>query len=127
MNVLDGMKYSKDHEWVKAEGKQAFIGITDYAQHQLGDIVFVELPNVGADLAAGDAIGVVESVKSASDIFTPVSGKVVQVNETLPDSPEKLNKEPYAQWIAVLELHDAAELESLMSADEYSQFCGAEA
>ncbi len=121
------MKYSKDHEWVKAEGKQAFIGITDYAQHQLGDIVFVELPKVGADLAAGDAIGVVESVKSASDIFTPVSGKVVQVNETLPDSPEKLNKEPYAQWIAVLELHDAAELESLMSADEYSQFCGAEA
>lgn len=127
MKTLENLKYSKDHEWVKIEGNKAYIGITDYAQHALGDIVFVELPEVGAELSGGDALGVVESVKAASDIYSPVFGTVLEVNEELLDSPEKINEDPYDSWIAVVELKDANEAEDLMSADEYSKFCTEEA
>ncbi|MDD5018547.1 MAG: glycine cleavage system protein GcvH [Eubacteriales bacterium] len=124
MEIVDGLKYSKEHEWVKTDGAKAYVGITDYAQHSLGDIVFVELPEAGAELGAGDVIGAVDSVKAASEIYTPVSGKVIKVNEALSDSPELLNGQPYESWIAVLQLKDDAELDSLMDAEEYETFCG---
>ncbi len=89
MKVMQGLKYSKDHEWVKIEGNKAYIGITDYAQHSLGDIVFVEIPEVGKQLNSGDVLSVVESVKAASDVYTPVSGKIVEVNQSLGDSRKK--------------------------------------
>jgi len=123
MKVLEGLKYSKDHEWVKIEGNKAWIGITDFAQHSLGDIVFVELPEIGSELNKGDVLGVVESVKAASDVYTPVSGKVVEVNEELGDSPEKINEDPYESWIAVIEIGDISETEELMDADDYERFC----
>ncbi len=127
MKVLAELKYSKEHEWVKLEGNRAYIGITDYAQDALGDIVFVELPEEGAELEAGDVLGAVESVKAASDIYAPVSGKVVEVNEELEDAPEKINEEPYEAWIAVLEISDSSELEDLLSAEEYEKLCEEEA
>ena len=96
MNIAEGLKYSKDHEWVRIEGDTAYVGITDYAQHNLGEIVYVELPGVGTTLNAGDVLGAVDSVKSASDIYTPVSGEVVQVNSELSDAPEKVNEDAYA-------------------------------
>jgi len=123
MKVVKGLMYSKDHEWVKVEGNTAYVGITDYARQALGDIVFVELPRPGAKLAAGDAVGAVESVKAASDVYTPVSGTVAKVNETLADSPEKISEDPYENWIAALELDDAKELEKLMDDEEYEKFC----
>lgn len=123
MKVLEGLKYSKDHEWVKIEENKAWIGITDFAQHSLGDIVFVELPEIGSELNKGDVLGVVESVKAASDVYTPVSGKVVEVNEELGDSPEKINEDPYESWIAVIEIGDISETEELMDADDYERFC----
>jgi len=123
MKVLEGLKYSKDHEWVKIEGNKAWIGITDYAQHSLGDIVFVEIPEIGAELKKGDVLGVVESVKAASDVYTPVSGKVTEVNEELGENPEKINEDPYGSWIAVLEISDMSEVEELMDKDEYERFC----
>ena len=92
MKVLEGLKYSKDHEWVKVDGNKAYIGITDHAQHSLGDIVFVEIPEEGIDINKGDVLSVVESVKAASDVYTPVSGKIIEVNKELEDSPEKLMK-----------------------------------
>ena len=127
MKVLAELKYSKEHEWVKLEGNRAYIGITDYAQDALGDIVFVELPEEGAELEAGDVLGAVKSVKAASDIYAPVSGKVVEVNEELEDAPEKINEEPYEAWIAVLEISDSSELEDLLSAEEYEKLCEEEA
>lgn len=121
------LKYSKEHEWVKLEGDRAYIGITDYAQDSLGDIVFVELPEEGEELEAGDVLGAVESVKAASDIYAPISGKVVEVNEELEDAPEMINEEPYEAWIAVLEISDPSELEDLLSAEEYEKLCEEEA
>ncbi|OGO81102.1 MAG: glycine cleavage system protein H [Clostridiales bacterium GWC2_40_7] len=127
MTVLDGLKYSKDHEWIKVEGNKAHVGITDHAQHALGSIVFVELPGLAKTLSEGDILGVVESVKAASDVYSPVSGTVLQVNEELTDVPEKLNEEPYDAWIAVLELSDASQLDALMDAEAYEKFCSEEA
>lgn len=127
MKVLDGLKYSKDHEWVRLEGKKAYVGITDHAQHALGSIVFVELPGLGKALNEGDILGVVESVKAASDVYTPVSGAVVEVNEALVDAPEKLNEEPYEAWIAALELSDENRMDELMDAEAYEKFCSEEA
>ena len=127
MQVIKDLRYSKDHEWVKVEGNRAIIGITDYAQHSLGDIVFVELPPVGKKLAHGNALGVVESVKAASDIYTPVSGTVVEINESLSDAPEKINTDPYGSWIAILDLENPAELDELLDADAYETFCREEA
>jgi len=123
MNMEKGLKYSKDHEWVRVEGNVAYVGITNYAQLALGDIVFVELPEVGKLLKSGDVLGVVESVKAASDIYTPVSGKVVKVNEGLTDAPEEINRQPYESWIAAIELSDASELENLMDEEQYGRFC----
>ncbi len=127
MKVLEGLKYSKDHEWVRVEGKKAYVGITDHAQHSLGSIVFVELPGLGKFVAEGDILGVVESVKAASDVYSPVSGTVTEVNPNLTDAPEKLNDEPYEAWIAVLELSDEDRLEELMDAEAYEKFCSEEA
>ncbi len=123
MNVLKGLRYSKDHEWVRLEGNRAIIGITDHAQHSLGDIVFVELPELGAALKESDVLGVVESVKAASDVYSPIAGKVVEINETLAEHPEKINEQPYESWIAVLEPEDVSSIEALMDETEYEAFC----
>lgn len=123
MNVYQGLKYSKDHEWVRQEGGRFYVGITNYAQIALGDIVFVDLPKTGTKLNAGDLLGVVESVKTASDVYTPVTGVVAEINEELADSPEKINQEPYESWIAVFEQGDPRELEGLMNEEEYGEFC----
>lgn len=122
MNFPDNLHYSKDHEWVEVDGSRARIGITDYAQESLGDIVFVELPQVGDELAAGDSFGVVESVKSASDVYAPVGGRVVAVNEALLDAPQDINADPYGKgWMIELELSDPGEVESLMDAGAYRE------
>ena len=122
MNIPKELRYSKDHEWVKAEGKLATVGITDFAQSQLGDVVFVEVPVVGAAVVAGKAFSVVESVKAVSDIYAPVSGVVVKVNDALTDTPEFINQEAYGQgWIAVIEMSDPAELDKLMGSEEYAK------
>lgn len=127
MKTLQELKYSREHEWVKVEGNRAYVGITDHAQDALGDIVFVELPEVGDEIEAGGILGTVESVKAASDIYAPISGRVVEVNEELENSPEKINETPYEAWIAILEISDPSELEDLMSAKEYEKFCAEEA
>jgi glycine cleavage system H protein len=114
------LKYTESHEWLRIEGNQCYVGITDHAQEQLGDIVFVDLPQEGAELEKGDVLGNIESVKSVSDIYAPVAGKVVQVNEALLDSPELVNQDPYGEgWIAVLEISDPADLDNLLTAEEY--------
>jgi len=127
VKVINGLKYSKDHEWVKVEGNRAIIGITDYAQDSLGDIVFIDLPEVGRTVRAGDAVAVVESVKAASDVYSPVSGTVIEVNTSLEASPELINQDPYENWILVLEMSDPGELGSLMDAEGYERFCEEEA
>ena len=123
MNVLEGLLYSPSHEWVKVEGNQAWIGISDHAQHALGSVVFIELPKVGQTFKKGDAIGAVESVKAASDVYTPVSGKVLEVNDELDGSPELLNDDPYGSWIIKVELSNASELDSLLNKDAYLPLC----
>jgi glycine cleavage system H protein len=123
MNVLEGLLYSPSHEWVKVEGNQAWIGISDHAQHALGSVVFIELPKVGQTFKKGDAIGAVESVKAASDVYTPVSGKVLEVNDALDGSPELLNDDPYGSWIIKVELSNALELDSLLNKDAYLPLC----
>jgi glycine cleavage system H protein len=122
MNIPNELKYTKDHEWLRIEGNTAVIGITDYAQEQLGDIVFVEVPGEGDELGAGDTLGVVESVKAASDIYSPVSGTVVKVNEELADAPELVNQDPYGQaWIAEIELSNPDELAELLDSAAYEE------
>ena len=110
MSSEAGMMFSKDHEWVRAEGARAYVGISDYAQKSLGEIVFVELPQVGQVISAGDPVGVVESVKAASDILSPVSGRVAEVHEELADNPGMVNEDPYGSWVAVLELTEIEEI-----------------
>jgi glycine cleavage system H protein len=120
MQIPEDLRYSSDHEWIRLEGGRARIGITDYAQDALGDVVFVDLPEVGATVAAAASISEVESTKSVSDIYAPVSGTIVEVNGDLADAPERLNEDPYGEgWICVIELSDAAEAEKLLSADDY--------
>ena len=123
MKVLNELLYSKEHEWVKVEGNLARIGITDHAQSELGDVVYLELPDVDSVFEAGDVIGVVESVKAASDLYTPLSGKVTEVNDPLPDHPEAVNEEPYDSWMIVLEMSDESQLKDLLSPAEYEKFC----
>ncbi len=123
MKTVEGLYYSKDHEWVKVEGNRATIGVTDYAQHQLGEIVFVELPEVDDELNSGDSFGVIESVKAASDAYMPVSGKVLEVNEELVGSPQLVNEDAFSAWMIVVELTNESELEGLMSAEDYQKFC----
>ncbi len=122
METRQGLFYSKDHEWVKVEGSLAYIGITDYAQHSLGSIVYVESPEIGKKLTKDQVLGVVESVKAASDIFTPLSGTVVEANEALQDQPELINEGPYDNSIAVLEITNPEELKALLSPEEYEAF-----
>ena len=121
--IVDGLLYSEDHDWVKVDGTTATVGITDHAQHQLGEIVYVELPEVDDEIEAGDTFGVIESVKAASDSVMPVSGKVVEVNETLDDEPGSHNEDPYTNWIVKVELTDESQLEGLMDAKKYEEFC----
>jgi len=123
--VLPDLKYTKDHEWVKIEKNLARIGITDHAQTELTEIVFVELPASGKDVKTGEVLGNVESVKTVSEVFSPVSGVVKDANGKLVDSPELLNKDPYGQgWVAVVEMSDPSELSALMNADEYKKLLG---
>ncbi len=121
--VLEGLYYSESHEYVKVEGDTAYVGITDYAQHALGNVVYVDLPEVDDEVSAGEEFGAVESVKAASDLNCPVSGTVVEVNEELEDAPELLNKDAFANWIIKVNLSDKAELENLMDAKAYEAFC----
>ena len=127
MNVPANLRYTKEHEWVLLDGDLATIGITDFAQDQLGDIVFVELPSVGDKVAKDEAFGVVESVKAVSDIYAPLSGTVVEVNDDLPDSPEMLNEDCYSDaWIVKIRLSDQAEIAALMNAAAYEKFTAEE-
>jgi glycine cleavage system H protein len=122
MNPED-LKYHKEHTWVKASGKKATIGITDYAQNALGDIVYIDLPDADAAVEANSEIGEIESTKATSSIISPVSGRVIEVNEELSESPEIINEEPYGKgWIAVLEIEDKSELDDLMDASEYEKY-----
>lgn len=121
--IVEGLLYSDDHEWIKVEGNVATIGITDHAQDQLGEIVYVELPDVDDEFSAGDAFGVIESVKAASDSFLPVSGKIIEINESLEDEPGSVNEDAYANWLVKVELSDASEVDNLMDAAKYEAFC----
>ena len=121
--VLEGFYYSESHEYVRVEGNYGFIGITDYAQNALGNVVYVDMPDVDDEVTAGEEFGAVESVKAASDLNSPVSGTVVEVNEALEDEPELVNQDAYANWIIKVELSDPSELESLMDAQAYEAFC----
>lgn len=121
--IITDLLYTEDHEWVKVDGNKAKIGITDHAQHELGDIVYVELPEEDDELAKGDVFGVIESVKAASDSFTPLSGTVTAINEDLEDAPESVNADPYGAWMFELELSDTSELDGLMDAAAYEKFC----
>jgi glycine cleavage system H protein len=119
-------KYTKEHEWIKADGKIATIGITNYAQESLGDIVFVEMPKVGAEVAVGKTFGSVESVKAVSDLYAPASGTVTEVNGELATAPEKINKDAHGSWMVKLALKDPNELNSLLSATDYEKFVAEE-
>ena len=120
--ILEGLRYAESHEYVKIEGEYGYVGITDYAQHELGNVVYVDMPEVDDEVTAGEDFGAVESVKAASDLISPVSGVVVEVNEALNDSPELVNSDPYANWIIKVQLSDASETENLMDASAYKAF-----
>ncbi len=125
MNTPSELKYTKDHEWIKVEGDTATIGITDYAQGELGDIVFVDVDTVDEDLNEGDVFGSVEAVKTVSDLYLPVSGTVLEINPDLEDQPELLNTDPYGKgWIIKLKISDAADMSTLLSAEEYQEVVG---
>ena len=120
--VLEGLRYSDDHEWVKVEGNIAVVGISDFAQHELGDITYVDLPEVDDEVVAGEEFGALESVKASSELMSPVSGKVVEVNAELDDAPEKINEDAYEAWIIKVEMSDPAEVDALMDAAAYQEF-----
>lgn len=126
MKVVKELFYSKDHEWLNVQGDKAYIGITDYAQHALGSIVFVELPEVDSEFSAGDSFGSVESVKAASDLLIPVDGKVLEVNENLVDNPELVNEDPYENWMICIELSDKSQINELLNAENYELHCSKE-
>ena len=121
--VIEVLYYSESHEFVRVEGNFGFIGITDYAQNALGNVVYVDMPDVDDEVSAGDEFGAVESVKAASDLISPVSGTVVEVNEALEDTPELINEDAFENWIIKVELSDASELDNLMDAQAYTAFC----
>ncbi|MBQ8656186.1 MAG: glycine cleavage system protein GcvH [Prevotella sp.] len=121
--VLEGLYYSESHEFVRVEGEFGFVGITDYAQHALGNVVYVDMPDVDDEVEAGEEFGAVESVKAASDLISPVSGTVVEVNEALDDEPELLNKDAFENWIIKVKMSDQSELDNLMDAKAYEEFC----
>ena len=120
MNIPTDLKYTEDHEWIRVEGNEAYIGITDFAQGELGDIVFVEVETVDEELAEGDTFGTIEAVKTVSDLFMPIGGTVLELNEILEDTPDVINKDPYGDgWIIKIKIADAGELEHLLDADAY--------
>lgn len=126
--IIDELRYAPSHEWIRVESDGSVtVGISDHAQEALGDVVFVELPEVGRTLTAGQEAGVVESVKAASDIYTPISGEVIAINDALADAPETINSDPYGAWFFRVQLSDPAELEKLLDADAYRAVCQAEA
>jgi glycine cleavage system H protein len=114
------LKYTKDHEWIQVDGGRGRIGITDFAQRQLGDVVYIELPTVGARLKAGQSFGTIESVKAVSELYAPVSGEVVEVNQALKDKPEAVNSDPHGSWMIVIELAVPSEIDGLLTSDQYS-------
>ena len=120
---MENLLYSKEHEWIKVEGNIALVGITDHAQKSLGEIVYVELPEIDDEFAVTEAFGVIESVKAASDSYMPVSGKIVGINEELEEGPTLLNEDPYGTWIIKIELTDKQELDSLLNLSTYSELC----
>ena len=125
MEFPDGLKYTKEHEWVLVEDHVATVGITEYAQQELGDIVYVELPEVGEKIVKDDPFGAVESVKAVSDIYAPISGTVLEINDALPESPETINEDPYGDgWMIKVEMSDKDELKDLMNAEEYEEYVG---
>ncbi|HLS36116.1 MAG TPA: glycine cleavage system protein GcvH [Bacillota bacterium] len=122
MNLPEELYYSEEHEWARKEDNRVYVGITDFAQSELGDVVFVELPEEGEEFDVGDAFGTVESVKTVSELYAPVSGKVVEVNEDLEDNPEYVNESPYEDaWMIVIEMDDEAELDNLLSSEQYKE------
>ena len=121
--VIEGLYYSESHEYVRVEGDYGYVGITDYAQHALGNVVYVDMPEVDDEVEAGEDFGAVESVKAASDLYSPVSGTVVEVNEALEDAPELINQDAFANWIIKVELSDKSELDNLMDAAAYEGIC----
>lgn len=121
--LLEGLYYSESHEYVKIEGEYGYVGITDYAQEQLGNVVYVDMPEVDDEVTAGEEFGAVESVKAASDLISPVSGEVVEINEALEDQPELINQDAFANWIMKVKLSDPAEVENLLSAEAYAKIC----
>lgn len=127
MKVVNGLYYTQDHEWVKLEGNTALVGITDFAAHALGSIVFVELPEVDTEIEAEENFGTIESVKAASDMLMPITGKVIEVNEDLENDPSLINSDPYENWICKIEIANKADLDELMNAEEYEAFCNEEA
>ena len=124
--TVEGLYYSESHEWVKVEGNVAIVGITDFAQHAMGDLSYVDMPEVDDELEKGEEFGAVESVKAASDLFCPVSGTVVEINEALEDAPELLNEDAFANWIIKVEMSDPSQLEALMDAAAYEAMCANE-
>jgi glycine cleavage system H protein len=125
MEIKSELKYTKDHEWIQIEGNDVIIGITDYAQSELGDIVFVEIETIGDDLKKEEIFGSVEAVKTVSDLFAPLSGKIIEINEALEDNPELVNNDPYGEgWIIKMEIKDLSETEDLLNADSYKDLIG---
>ncbi|MBC2578838.1 glycine cleavage system protein GcvH [Clostridium sp. DJ247] len=124
MKVLDSLVYTEEHQWVKIQGDKAYIGITDFAQHSLGDIVFIELPEVDSEFLTGDTFGIIESVKAASDLYIPVGGKVVDINEELIDNPAAVNEDAYKNWMILIEITDKSELDELLDSQKYEDLCG---
>lgn len=120
--ILEDLRYADSHEWVKLEGDIATIGISDYAQHALGNIVYVDMPEVGDEVSQGEDFGAVESVKAASDLISPVSGEVIEINEALEDEPELVNQDPYSNWIMKVKVSDASEIDSLLDAAAYAKY-----
>ena len=123
MTIKDNLRYAESHEWVSLEGDIATVGITDYAQHALGDIVYVDMPEVGDEVKAGEDFGAVESVKAASDLYSPVSGEVVEINEALEDEPGLINEDAFANWIMKVKVSDPSEVEGLLDAEAYAKIC----
>lgn len=122
-NIPGNLKYTKEHEWTLIEGDTVTVGITDFAQSALGDIVFLEVPEVGTDLKAGSTFGVVESIKSVSDLYAPLSGEVVAKNNDLEGSPEKINEDAYGSWLIKIKMNNPSEVNSLLTAEQYQEFC----
>lgn len=119
--ILEDLRYADSHEWVKLDGDTATVGITDYAQHALGNIVYVDMPEVGDEVNAGEEFGAIESVKAASDLISPVSGEVIEINEALEDEPELVNQDPYANWIMKVKVSDPSEIDNLLDAAAYAK------